>query len=369
MTNQSLLIRKSIFFVFIGGVLTTLNSTPAAAISFDPSPIYAEARSYTTEIPTTGSLTESDSAEIYFPVTNDSTTFPLALMLQGALVERGDYANFAAQVARYGFVVVVPDHQRTLPGPMGPITGLFPDVELVDDVLDFMEGENLNDLSDLAGKVNTNQMGLLGHSFGGVVGLTAIQGICFPFLCNDPSFERPEELLAGIFYGTSFTDQMTGEFLPIDNQGIPTGLIAGELDGVAELAEVQETYDQIQDPPKALVTVLGANHYGITNDDSFRDPTRPTLPQELATETIARWSALFLRAHVQGDGEAFDYIYNSGEAQDENVTVVSETVPEASATWGIIALGLGGAVFRLNGQKKNSRRRILRNNLQFRDCQ
>jgi hypothetical protein len=86
MTNQSLLIRKSIFFVFIGGVLTTLNSTPAAAISFDPSPIYAEARSYTTEIPTTGSLTESDSAEIYFPVTNDSTTFPLALMLQGALV-------------------------------------------------------------------------------------------------------------------------------------------------------------------------------------------------------------------------------------------------------------------------------------------
>ena len=79
---------------------------------------------------------------------------------------------------------------------------------------------------------------------------------------------------------------------------------------------------------------------------------RPTLPQDIATETIARWSALFLRAHVQGDSGAFDYVYNSGDAQDDNVTVVSARVPEASATWGIIALGIGGAVSRLSGQKE-----------------
>ncbi len=207
-----------------------------------------------------------------------------------------------------------------------------------------MVDENLNNMSPIQGRVDATKMGLLGHSFGGAVGLTAVEGICFPVLCTNPnsSFTRPEELMAGIFYGTSLIDQMTGEFLPIDNQGIPTGLIAGELDGVALLAEIQGTYDQIQDPPKVLVTVLGANHYGITNENNpARDPVPPALEQSLATETIARWSALFLSAHVQGDAEAFDYVYHTGDARDENVTVVSATVPEPSATWGILILGIG----------------------------
>lgn len=352
MTYQTLLTKKSISLVLMGGVLIALEGSPSVASTFNPDPIYDEAMSYTTDIPTT--VTGLDAADIYFPVTNDPTkTFPIALMLQGALVDKGDYSNFATLVARYGFTVVVPNHERTLFGPTGPVTGLFPDVELVNDVLDFMEDENISDSSPLQGQIDTTKMSLLGHSFGGAVGLTAIEGICFPVLCST-SFTRPEELMAGIFYGTSFINQMTGEFLPIDNQGIPTGLIAGDLDGVAPLVEVAGTYDQIQDPPNVLVTVLGANHYGITNEDNpFRDPMEPVLPQEVATETIARWSALFLRAHVQDDAGAFDYVYNTGDNLDENVTVVSTRVPEPSVTWGILIWGMGSAVSRLRNKNQS----------------
>lgn len=343
MTNKTLLMRTSISFALMGSFLMALDSTPSVASTFNPDPIYDESMSYTTNIPTT--VTGLDAADIYFPVTNNPTeTFPIALMLQGALVDKGDYANFASLVARYGFMVVIPNHERTLFGPTGPVTGLFPDVELVNDVLDFMQEENINDSSLIQGRIDTTQMGLLGHSFGGAVGLTAVEGICFPVICST-SFTRPEELMAGIFYGSGFVNQMTGEFIPINNQGIPTGLIAGDLDGVEPLDEVAGTYDQIQDPPKVLVTVLGANHYGITNEDNpLRDPMRPVLPQDVATETIARWSALFLRGHVQGDTGALNYVYKTGDETDENVTVVSARVPEPSVTWGILILGIGLAV-------------------------
>lgn len=345
MINQARLTRESISKVVLGWVLIVLGAAPSTASSFNPNPIYDQVLNYTTTVATTGSLTGFDFTDIYAPQSsNPNATFPIALLLQGAFVDKSDYSNFATLVARYGFTVVVPNHQRTVIGPDGPVTNLVVDVDLLHDVLDFMKDENFNEISPIQGKVNTAQMGLLGHSLGGFVGLSAIQDLCFfPFCAT--SFTRPEELMAGIFYGTSFRDPMTGEFFPIDNQGIPTGLIAGDKDGVALLPNTQETYNQIQHPPKVLVTVEGANHYGITNEDNLlREQIRPTLPQEISTETIARWSALFLRTHVLGDRQAFNYVYNSGEFQDENVTVVSARVPEPSASLVILILGTGLAV-------------------------
>lgn len=335
----------------MGGVLMTLGAAaPSRATTFNPDPIYSNTMSYTIQIPTTGSQTGIDNTDIYLPVTEDRTaTFPIALMLQGAFVNKDDYSNFASLVARYGFTVVVPNHVRTVFSPTGPVTDLVADVELVNDVLDFLKQENLNGDSLVQGKVDTNQLGLLGHSLGGFVGLSAIQDICsFPFCTT--SFTRPEELMAGIFYGTNFRD-ITGEFPIIDNEGIPTGLIFGDRDGVSLPSNTQKTYDQIQDPPKVLVNLLGANHYGITNEDSERDEIRPILPQEIATETIARWSALFLRAHVQGDADAFDYIYNTGDERDKNVVVSSARVSEPSVTWAMLLLGMGLAFTGLRNSK------------------
>lgn len=267
----------------------------------------------------------SDSADIYFPITTTPKKFPIALLLQGGFVDKSAYSSFATEVARYGFIVVVPNHTRSLTAPNGQtITGFAAEQQQVNDVLKQMIAENANSKSRLANRVDTTKLGLLGHSLGGYVGLGAIQNQCFPGICTG-NFTRPPELKAGIFYGTNFrTPPITGAFPAIKNQNIPTALIAGSLDGVSDLDETQQTYKQIQTPPKALIMVKGANHYSMTNQDNPRDPSRPTLNQPQAIATIARWSALFLRTHLLNDSVAFNRVYKGENAHDRATTVTSE---------------------------------------------
>ncbi len=270
---------------------------------------------------------DGDRADIYFPQLpkhpRHTNELQIALMLPGALVDKADYANFATQVARYGFVVVVPNNQRTLTAPNGQaFPGLFAEQEQVNQVLAQMRVEDRNPASPIFKIVDTTKLGLLGHSLGGSAGIGAMQTqFCLPGICSG-NYTRPPELKAGIFYGANFRNQQTQEFPPINNNGIPIGLIVGSLDGVALPASSQSTYSQILNPPKALITVTGANHYGITNNDNpTREPNRSTLNQTTATNTIARWSGLFLRAAMVNDGRALDYTLRIGDALDPNVTV------------------------------------------------
>ncbi len=305
--------------------------------SFDPDPIYDEVKQYSTTISADGDPADGDPADVYYPVLphSGSDQLPIAVMLQGALVDKADYSNYAQQVASYGFVVVVPNNQRTLTAPNGEtVTGLFAEQAQVNQVLDQMKGEDADPTSPIFEIADTETLGLLGHSFGGAAGLGATQDeICVPGICS-PGYTLPPELQAGIFYGTSFRDQLTGEFLPIDNAGIAVGLIEGSLDGVVLPGSSQTTYDQILNPPKAIVTVAGANHYGITNEDNLtREPNRPTLDQAIATETVGRWSGLFLRSHLLQDQGAFDYIYSTGDNLDPNASVISQPSTYYSSTY------------------------------------
>ncbi|MEO0826302.1 MAG: chlorophyllase [Cyanobacteria bacterium J06639_16] len=308
---------------------------PADANAFTGDPIFSEVSQYSTTI-------GDDPTDIYFPIVSDPlASLPVALMFQGSMVDKADYSNYASIVASYGFAVVVPNNERTLVGPTGPVTGLLAEQGQVQQVLDFVALENQTPTSPLNNLLDPDALGLLGHSFGGAVGLASVQGICiFPF-CTD-SYRVPAALKAGIFYGTSFDlDPGPGVSVPPINNVVPTGYILGNREGVVDLPVAVETFQQTLNPPKVLVEVDGANHYGITNEDSFRDPVRPTLDQAIATETIGRWSGLFLRAHVLDDQDAFDYVYNFGDALDPVVTTQSvEAVktPEPSAALGGLLL-------------------------------
>jgi dienelactone hydrolase len=270
---------------------------------------------------------DGDLADVYFPEMlpgrNHTDELPIALMLPGALVDKSDYSNFASQVARFGFVVVVPNNQRTLIGPGGQsFPGLFAEQEQVNQVLAQMRVEDRKPTSPIFKIVDTTKLGLLGHSFGAAAGLGATQKeLCVPGICSG-NYKRPPELKAGIFYGANFRNQQTQQFLPINNDGIAIGLIVGSLDGVTLPASSQATYNQILNRPKALITVMGANHYGITNQDNpVREPNRPSLAQTTSAGTIARWSGAFLRAAMLKDRRALDYVLSVGDVLDPNVTV------------------------------------------------
>lgn len=321
-------------------LLLTSVSSSALAASFTGAPLFAETSQYSTVI-------NNDPADIYYPVVSESDEpTPLVLLFQGALVDKADYQNYAQIVSSYGFTVVVPNNQRTLTVPgVPPFTGLLAEQDQVQEVLDFMTLENTNSDSPVAGSLDLEALGLLGHSFGGAVGLASTQDECFFIFCVE-SYDLPEELKAGIFYGTNFDPSGTGVFPPIDNK-VPTGLILGTLDGVAAPDETIATFDQLLNPPKVLVEVDGANHYGITNEDSPRDPVRPTLEQAIATETIGRWSGAFLRAHVLEDADAWEYVYTSlGDDADDrvNVTAVPVAIPEPAVSFGTLLTGLLGAI-------------------------
>jgi dienelactone hydrolase len=352
--------KKQVSMAVVGAVTIALASDiPAFGATFNPDPIFKNALSYSTTIPRSDG--GADATDIYYPITNNSEPLPVALFLQGALVDKSDYSNFASTVARYGFVVVVPQHIRTAISPTGPVTGLIAEQQQVNDVLEFVAAVDSDPRSPVANLVDPNTLVLLGHSFGGAVGLAAIQDICVPALCTE-QFNRPNELKGGAFYGTNFLIG-TGQISAIDNDGIPIALVQGNLDGVAAPDNALSTYSQIQDPPKAFITVNGANHYGITNEDNLiRESIRPTLEQSVATETIARWSALFLRGTVLNDTEALNYVFNTGDALDGNVTVKSlaKPIPEPASILGLLGLGAVGTVMLWHKEKLVKKKTAMR---------
>lgn len=221
-----------------------------------------------------------------------------------------------------------------------------------------MSAENSNPASPIAGIVDTDKLALLGHSQGGAVGLSAIANICQPILC-DGDYNQPDELVAGAFFGANLRNQ-NQEIIPINNSGIPIALLQGNIDSIALPFRAKATYDNIH-PPKILINISGVNHYGITNTNNPNgarpDSNTPTLDQDVAVETVARWSGLFLRASVLDDKDAINYIYSKGDDLDENVSVISKATPvpeptsNLSFTAGLVVLSVCSAVLRRKKRK------------------
>ncbi|MGN9812482.1 alpha/beta hydrolase family protein [Micromonospora sp. BQ11] len=272
-------------------------------------------------------LPNGDAADVYHPSVPGrlrpllSDAFPVVAVLQGANVDKAQYSGLGRQLARMGFVVVIPNHVRAPGGPFPP-GGLFTSPTVVPNVLAEVLAQDTDPTSPLYRVVDTAHLALVGHSFGGAVGLFAASGVCPPPICDGP-YTRPPALTAAAFYGTNLA---TGTRLDtdVDTTGVAVALVQGTLDGVAPPIEADTTYQSLE-RPRALITVAGANHYGITDTANppggAPDPVPPTLSQERATTEVARWSGLWLRAQIQDDLIARSLIYRVGGSRDGVVTV------------------------------------------------
>jgi hypothetical protein len=286
-------------------------------------PLFDAAGVYSTVIAGSG-----DPADVHYPNPPDLAeggySFPLGILFQGANVDKQYYAGFASLVARYGFVVVVPNHVSS--GLAG--TGLFAEQDESREVIDHMIAENAGSTSPVAGAVDTSTTVLFGHSYGGVCALNTIREVCEPPTCSG-TFVRPPEIAGGVFWGTNLAVPILGTIVQsIANHGLPVALVQGTLDSKARPEDTQEAFTKLEDPPKAYIGVIGANHYGQCDVDNppgaAADGTPPTLDQAVSVETIARWSAMFLRAHVLDDGAAWEYVHVTGGPADPNTNVVVE---------------------------------------------
>jgi dienelactone hydrolase len=247
--------------------------------------------------------------------------FPIAVLLPGFGVSRGYYSHYARQVAGYGFVVIVPDGITAIRSRAELFTKIAQvPIDLARMAIDLPHRQgSWTHLLDL------HKLVLLGHSHGGTIGLDALRGaLDVPLLVGDYSI--PSVLIAAVFFGTFLWKDNTN--LPIDRSPIPIALISGSLDSLIAPHETQETYKQIQNSPKAYIMVKGANHYGITNRNnppgSPMEPSKPTIEQAVAIETIARWSALFVRAYALDDQMARQ-MYHQAINTDANVEVLTDS--------------------------------------------
>ncbi len=313
-----------------GAMLYRLVSKPKT-----PEPLFKMTGKYETVMPQSG-----DKTDIYYPEdAGESETFPVALLLQGARIDKSYYSEYSRQVAQYGFIVVVPNHIHmfSVPGIIEEL-GLFSEQQQIHDTLEFMSAENTDTSSPLYGKVDTETLVLLGHSYGAACVLGAVQGDCeFPLCSEGQSFEIPAQLKAAALggintrpYGNPFDWAIRDTY----NKGIPLAFINGAEDENATYTVTKTSYDKIKYPPKALVLIKGANHYAMCDVNNppgieFPGPSPqkqdPVLSQEISIETSARWSALFLRAHALHDEEAFYYVYNYGKYLDKNVKIFSDS--------------------------------------------
>jgi len=290
-----------------------------------PGPQFEKAGKYEKTMPQNG-----DAADIYYPEDDNGTDrFPVALLLQGARIDKSYYSEYARQVTRYGFIVVVPNHVNMFSVPGFSEEGLFSEQQQLDDVMSFMASENDNSSSPVRGRVDTDILVMLGHSYGSACALGALQNTCeYPFCPEGETYTRPPELKAAALCGINtrpFGNPFDKKIRWTDNQDVPLAFINGREDENATCAVTRISYNRIAYPPKALVFIKGANHFGLCDSNNPPGPTpqkkEPSLSQEISIETAARWSALFLRAHALDDKEALDYIYTNGVHLDPNVEV------------------------------------------------
>lgn len=256
------------------------------------------------------------------PVPMGDPGFPAVVLLQGANVPRAQYAAVAGEVARWGFVVVVPDRQRDLFG----MPGLWAEFSGITDALATAEAQGQPD-APLAGLVDTERFGLIGHSFGGAAALLALQDGCgIPFCMG--TWTTPASLRAVAGYGANLSPSGGGDIPPTDNRGVAVMLVQGSQDGVALPEEGLATYAALQEPPIAYVLLDGANHYGVCDENNPAGPapdaSEPTIAQADATRTIGAWMGLFMRAEVLEDAAAGEVVYNTGDAADPNVMVMTK---------------------------------------------
>lgn len=307
-------------------------TTPAAA--------YAEVETFETVFGR-----NNDPADIYYPTGIDNTTrLPMALLLQGGRCDKQYYSMFATGVAKYGFIVAVPNHYHAFKlGPI-PTDGLFSEAAQMYDYIDYMKAQNDNSSSPIYNKVDTEKLMMLGHSYGAACTIYALQDNCISPFCPEgeaAAFKRPEELKAAALCGINSKPRgkpFDYKIYPTYNQGLPLAFVNGSLDNNATPSVTKKSYDKIQDPPKMLVLINGANHYASLNINNppapgeglgkgpGEDPTVPTLSQEVSSEIAARWCALFLRAYGLDDPLARLYVEQTGTCLDDQVEVMIQAV-------------------------------------------
>ncbi len=266
-------------------------------------------------------LRSAGTVEIYYPETV-TKNLPVLVIYQGGNVNGSFYSNYAARLAASDYIVYLANRCTTFILQYF----IYPDASLASEVYDLARTNTTDSSSPLFGRIDTERIGVLGHSLGGVVGLFSINGICdFPF-CARPT-SRLTQIKAGLVYGSGLGEGFDKKRFYTDSsgKGIPIGYMQGSLDTANTPDSSTKSYTN-SISPKYLFSIDGLNHYGITdvnNPFGAKSETNlSNLSQSQAIDRISNVSLLFLNAYVKNDSTSLSTI-NSGNLGITGVTTTA----------------------------------------------
>jgi dienelactone hydrolase len=269
----------------------------------------------------TTSLLSGDQADVYHPAHGAPDSFPVIAFLQGGLVDKSLYSGFARELAGGGYVVVVPNHFQALVPGLPP--QLFSSQRVVNDVLASMTAADANPASPLYQIVDTNNLGVSGHSFGGAAALYTVEGSCNPPFCFG-FYVRPPQLKAAAVYGVN-TVNPAGILLDVNTSAAPVALLQGSVDGRATPAKAALTFG-LMETPKALITFDGLNHWGIADVQNpagnTPDPNPQTRPQDWGIDKTAKYARVMFDAYLKGDHGALKKLRREQSENGVNIDFV-----------------------------------------------
>ncbi len=249
-------------------------------------------------------LDNGDRAATYYPPAGGDEApherRPVLVHLQGGSVDAQHYAGYGHGLARAGFVAIIPNHLRVL-GPPGSAPSPLTEGQVVAAAVRAVTQATRDPQSPLYGLADVERIVLTGHSFGGVVGLYTVAGLCMPPFCSPP-LARPA-IRAAAFFGSHLVRD--GKVDPIATQGVPVALLSGLEDGRALPSQVRMTSAALRGRA-SLVPIAGVNHYGITDDNpppgATLDPRPQSLDQGQSVRLIARTVAEWLQSALRSGG-------------------------------------------------------------------
>lgn len=268
--------------------------------------------------------------DYYFPTDAEpGETFPIVAMLQGGNVDRGEYSNFATTVASHGYIVVVPDLSQTIqpPGAPFPVTLLLTSQWVVNWVANDLTARNATVGDPLAGIVDTQNMGVVGHSAGAAAAVAAVDGGCYMPFCNPfiqappyfGNYARPASLKAAVLHGFQNCDPSGGGCLYPNTAAVPSMIVNGSLDD----AEAAEDAYELFTPARGLVILDGLNHFGLTNENTptSSNPEVATVNSSVSVGRTAQWTVHWLNTHLKGDTGSTSVLTNPAKRKHTKVTV------------------------------------------------
>ncbi|WP_414551761.1 alpha/beta hydrolase [Anabaena sp. CCY 0017] len=279
-----------------------------------------------------------------------SAPFPLIVISHGVASDRSSFAYLAEHLASYGFAVAVLEHpgsnaervERYLTGLAGPLEAKEfinrpLDIKFLLDELEYMTKSN----SSLQGKLNLEQVGAIGHSFGGYTVLSlAGANINFEQLQKDcasdissfnlslflqcqvtelasQDYQLQDERIKAVLAINPLSSSIFGES-QVSQIQVPVMLVASTQDiATPVVSEQVRPFTWLATPDKYLVLIENATHFSAIAEPTPGNNVLPIPPALLGPNPAPAYGYLkilniaFWQTHLMNRPEYASYLQPS----------------------------------------------------------